>query len=211
MAKENILVFCAHDDDIIIGGGGTLLKYIQQGKNIIIAIFSAGQHSHPHLKEKIVVKTREKEATELKEKFGIKDIIFFRLKDTKIKEEIDENVKQKIITLIKKYKPLRIFVPSSKDPHIDHRAVNNIITEILNESKLKTELFAFEVWNILTEDHPYIYEDITPYYKEKLEMMKIFKSQRLSLFSLLLPMYFRAKRYGKKINVKYAEKFYKLK
>ncbi|MFA4887817.1 MAG: PIG-L family deacetylase, partial [Candidatus Nanoarchaeia archaeon] len=42
MDKETILVFAAHPDDEIIGVGGTIAKYAQEGKDVIVTIFSDG-------------------------------------------------------------------------------------------------------------------------------------------------------------------------
>jgi len=209
MPKDNILVICAHSDDAEIGCGGTILKLRKDGKKIIHLVFSYGERSHPHLKERVIAKAREKE-TSLIDKILKRKTIFLGLKETKFKENSNET-KEKIIDLIKKNKPSRIYTLSSLDPHSDHRAVNNLVMEVINKIKYKGDVYAFEVWNVINEDKPIVYVDISDTFKEKINMLRHFKSQWLSIYIQLIPIIFRAKLYGNKNNCKYAEKFYKLK
>jgi|TARA_Y100000310_G_scaffold246869_1_gene252302 LmbE family N-acetylglucosaminyl deacetylase len=210
MSKDNILIICSHPDDIEIGMGGTLLKYKQQNKKILQIIFSYGEKSHPHLKKEVIAKAREKEIKKIDKELK-RETIFFGLKEGKFKEEIQEkNIKKKIKDLIKKHSPNKIYTLSSSDTHPDHRAVNKIVIEIIDEINYKDDVYAFEVWNIVNENKPVVYIDITETFKEKLNLIKQFKSQWLSVYLQFFPIIFRAKHYGRKNNCKYAERFYKL-
>lgn len=205
------MILCAHSDDEAAGMGGTICKYVDLGKEIVKIIFSFGEMSHPHLQEKITKKTRFKETEEISKKFGIKKTLFLGLRDAKVKEEIEEKkVKEKLKNIIKEYQPRAIYIPSSTDIHKDHRAVHDVTIETLDELKYKCDVYAFEVWNIAEENMPHVYEDITNYFKKKIEMMKAFKSQKHFMYPLLIPAHFRARKYGRKSGCKYAEKFYKI-
>ncbi len=100
---------------------------------------------------------------------------------------------------------------SSSDPHPDHRAVNDVVTKVIDDLNYKGEVYSYEVWNIINENSPVVYNDISKYFKAKIAMMKAFKSQWYFMYLLLIPVYLRAMFYGKKYNCKYAEKLYKLK
>jgi len=209
--KETVMVICAHDDDDSAGAMGTILKYIDEGKTIIKIVFSYGESSQPHLKEKVITKTRVSETQEISKDIGIKETIYFGLKDGKVKDQIKEkNAKDMLKRLIKKYKPSKILIPTKMDPHPDHRAVNKAVKDVVKEINYKGSLLSFEVWNITDQNNPVVYEDITPYFKKKIEIMKQFKSQVHFMYPLILPVYLRAKKYGKKNKCKYAERFYKL-
>jgi len=198
--KETIMILCAHSDDEAAGMGGTIYKYLNENKKLVKIIFSFGQLSHPHIQEKITTKTRVKETKKISDNLGI-ETLFFGLSDTRLLEDIKKRkIKQKLKTLIEKYKPKKIFMPSSKDIHPDHRAVNLVTQKALKELNNNIALYSFEVWNMVKENKPAIYNDITPYYKKKINLMKAFKSQKHFMYPLLLPIYIRSRLYGRKIN-----------
>lgn len=209
MVKNSIMLFCAHSDDAEIGCGGTILKFKKDKKKITHVLFSYGEKSHPHIKEKVIAKKREKETYNI-DNILKRKTIFLGLKEGEFKNNIEET-KKRIIEIIKKNKPEKIYTLSSLDPHPDHRAVNNIVMETLNEMNYKGDVYSFEVWNIINENKPVSYVDITDTFKEKLNLLKHFKSQWMSIYLQLLPVIIRAKLYGYKNKCKYAEKFYKLK
>lgn len=209
---ERVIVFCAHSDDELVGMGGTILKFAKEKKEIIKIIFSYGEKSHPHLKKEVIIKERVNETKKASKLMGIKETIFFGLKDYNLKNEIKKyNIKNKLKTIIKKYNPDKVFIPSSKDPHKDHRAVHKVVLKAMEEMKSKSEVYTFEVWNIITEELPYIYVDISPYFSKKFTIIKEFESQKRFLYPLLLPILYRSIKYGRANNCKYAEKFYKVK
>lgn len=208
---KTALIFEAHSDDSAVGIGGTIIQLAKESYKIIDIIFSAGQKSHPHFKEDIIIKKRIREAEGIGKQFGITQTIFFGLKDNKLKEEIiSKNVHERIRRLIKKYKPIKIFVTSESDIHPDHRAVNKAVVDVVDDLNYKGELYSYEVWNIFKENKPAIYNDISNYFKAKIAMLKSFKSQWYFMYLLLIPIYIRAKLYGSRNNCKYAEKLYKL-
>jgi len=191
--------------------GGTIAKYVDEGKRIIKVVFSYGESSHPHFKEYIVKRKRTKETDEAHNLLGIEKVIFLGLKDTKVKEDVEkQDTKAEVKKLIRKYKPEKIFIPSIIDPHPDHKAVNRTVLKSVDEIKKDYPVYAFEVWNIIEENKPVLYVDITPFFKKKIEFMKTFRSQWFYMYALLIPVYFRSRQYGYKHGCKYAEKFYKL-
>ncbi len=205
---KNIIVFSPHNDDLEIAMGGTALKYIKEGYNIIKVIFSAGELSNPHLKESYITKEREKQALEVEKKFGLKKTIFFRLTDARLKNEI-ELAREDIELLLEKYRPEKIFIPSVRDIHPNHQAVTKIMLDIIKNKNIET--YGYEVWSFTDENLPKIYVDVTPYFKKKIQMIKIFKpTEWLSVYLQYIPVYIRAIRFGRKINVKYAERFYRI-
>ena len=213
LIMRNVIIFEAHSDDSAVGVGGTIIKLVKEGYEIIKVIFAAGQMSHPHYKEEIIIKRRINETEGVGRQFGIKQHIFFGLKDGRIKEEIiKKDVYEKINRIIKKYHPVKIFTTSASDPHPDHRAVNKAVVKVVENMNYKGEVYSYEVWNIINvnETKPIVYNDISQYFKAKIAMMKSFKSQWPSMYPLLIPVYLRAKYYGIKNKFKYAEKLYRL-
>jgi len=208
---KNVIIFCAHSDDEQISIGGTILKYSKK-YDIIKVVFSSGEKSSPHLQEKYIIGERIKETERISKKAGIKENIYFDLMDNKLQEfSDDEGVINKTKNVIKKYKPSKIFILTSTDPHPDHRAVNKITMKAMKELKYMGDIYGYEVWNVVKLNEPIVYEDITKFMKKKVQLMREFKSQWIYIYTLILPTYFRAISNGKKIGVKYAERFFKLK
>jgi len=207
----NILIFCAHSDDEAIGMGGTIVKYVSERKKVIKVVFSHGEKSIPHFQERIVKRARTKETKDASAFIGIKETINLGLADSKLKKEVKKKgVRTKILEILKKYKPEKIYIPSALDIHPDHQAVHKKVLNVVDEQLIDYQVYAYEVWNIMNENHPSTYVDISPYIKQKMDYIKRFKSQWMYMFTLYLPSYLRAKKYGRKIKVKFAEKFYRL-
>ncbi|MDD5331556.1 MAG: PIG-L family deacetylase [Candidatus Nanoarchaeia archaeon] len=210
MKKEVIFIICAHSDDEAIGMGGTIFKYLEEKKQLVKIIFSFGEQSHPHIKEEHTKKTRVKETTRIEKRLGIKTY-FLGVKDFKIKDEIhNSKLKENLSNLIKKYKPQKIFMTSLNDIHTDHRAVANITLDTCRKIKYPGEIYTYEVWAPKKENNPYIYVDVSKYQKKKIELIKEFVSQKIYTYPLLFLYFLRSRSYGKKIQSKYAERFYRI-
>ncbi len=208
--KPKIWVFCAHSDDQILGPGGALAKYAKEGKKIYTIILSYGEASLAWLKPEIAVQTRVKEAKNSDKIIGGKGITFLGLKEGKFIEDLNE---KKIIKIIRKRKPIKIFTHSSDDPHPDHRAAHKILINILEKMNYKCDVFSFDVWNPLTarkKNLPRLYVDITDTFSIKTKALKAFQSQKIAIFTLLWSVYFRAVVHGLHINKRFAERFFKI-
>jgi len=215
MAKETILVICAHSDDQIFGPGGTIAKYAKQGKNVVTIIFSNGQSSHPHFKPRVVSEMRMKETLEATKVIKGGDVIFFSLVDTKYPQEIkNKKIKPKLIKIIKNLKPTKIFTHHMDDPHMDHKEVHKVVMEVSDKIKYTGEIYLFDVWNlwnIRKRDLPRLYVDISDTFKLKLAALKCFKSQVINaMIPLLWSVYVRAIISGLVNHCRYAERFYKI-
>ncbi len=212
---KNILVVCAHPDDEVFGPGGTMAKYSNEGFKVDAIIFSYGEQSHPWLKKKFVVDTRIKEQKKASELLGIKNTVFFGLREGYFKEGIEkESILKKLVSLIKRKKPVKIFTHSIDDPHPDHNIVHKTVLEALEKSKHKCDVYTFDVWNpvnIMKRKKPKLYVDISDTFGKKIGALKCFKSQKVSLISLLWSVYLKAVISGIENKTRFAEVFYKVK
>jgi N-acetylglucosamine malate deacetylase 1 len=211
MKKENIVIFGAHSDDFVIGAGGTIAKYAQEGKNIISIIFSYGEKSHPWLKENVVQKFRAKETLEAGKILNCQNI-FLDLKELNFLEQYDHNYEKKLLAILNKFKPVKIFTHSGEDPHPDHQAVNKITLELYDKIKFKPEVYIYSVWNPVSfkTKYPVLYEDITKTFTKQLEALKSFRSQKIHIFFPTFLLLFRAFKNGLKIRKWVAEKFFRI-
>lgn len=208
--SEAILVFGAHSDDFVIGAGGTIAKYAKEKKKVISLVFSYGEKSHPWLKAKVAKKMRSEEAFQASRILGCRTSFFDLREFNFLKDYREKELEKKLTKLIEKQKPSKLFTHSPDDPHPDHLAVYKITLELWEKlPKPRPEVYAYSIWNplALRTSHPVLYEDITSTFSLKIQALKAFKSQKLSVLSLSLPMFYRAVINGLKIRKRFAEKF----
>ena len=212
--SDVVFVICAHSDDQIFGPGGTVAKYAKEGKKVYTIIFSYGIGSHPWIKSEYTIKTRVKEALDVDKLLGGSGVFFLGLDENKFESQFkSRKMYPKLKRLILDKKPSRIFTHSVDDPHPDHRALNKCVIETLDKMKYKCEVYMFDVWTIFNfkkRDYPSIVVDITDTFKLKVKALKMFKSQKASLVSLMWSVYLKAFFNGRKIKTKFAESFYRI-
>ena len=210
--KEIVLCFGAHSDDIEISMGGTVAKYSAEGKEVIGIVFSSGDKSSPWLRKDVIIEEREKETKEIGKFLGYKETIIIGLKDGELMKEIENPLaKKKVTEIIKKYKPSQIFINSRLDPHPDHRAVNKCVLGVLDKLKNNIPTYTYEVWDVINDNNPRMYVDVTKFFSKKVKAIKMFKSQWHYTYPLLVPVYYRAIISGFHNKCRYAERFYKIK
>ena len=210
-AKGSILVVCSHSDDQIIGAGGTLAKYASEGKNIYTCILAYGESSHPHLKEEVISSIRVKESIQADKVIGGNGVEFLGVKEGDF--SINENVvfiKDQLKKIIEHQKPNKIFTHSWDDFHPDHRATYKVVQELISEMQFKCDCYSFEIWNPFTatnSNFPRLVVDISDTFSTKLKALKCFKSQKITLITMIPAVYIRAFVNGLESNAKYAEVF----
>ena len=90
---------------------------------VVSIIFSYGEKSHPWLKTKVAQKMRSEEAFKAGKILGCR-VIFFDLGEFNFIEDYQKKeIEKKLIKLLEKYKPVKLFTHSDEDPHPDHKAV----------------------------------------------------------------------------------------
>lgn len=211
---ETILVFCAHSDDQVFGPGGTLAKYAREGKQVYTYIFTYGELTHPHFKRQVIVKIRVKESKKADDELKGSGVQFFGISEGKFFEESKEKgISKKIQDIILEKNPTKIFTHNADDPHADHRAVNKIVLDSLEEIKSNAELYAFDVWSPLSiayRKNPQLIVDVSKTFKIKIRALTHFKSQKLAIFFLLWSVYAKAIKNGLLHGYRFAEVFYKI-
>lgn len=212
--RNSVLIVCAHSDDQIFGPGGTVAKYTREGKIVHTIIFSYGELSLPLHQKSYTAKARVKEAIDVDKYLGGNGVIFLGLGEGKFVEQFkSKKMYPKLKRLILQYKPGIIFTHSVDDPMPDHRALNKLLLETVDRMRYKCDVYMFDVWNLFNFKKRHYVEiivDISDTFKIKIKALKMFKSQKLSLFSLMWSVYLRAWISGKTIKAKYAEVFYKI-
>ncbi len=208
------IVFAAHADDEVIGCGGTIAKLAKKEK-VIVIIFSYGSgHAGvltswpPFLSQKQLKARRIYESNRAGVILGVHKTIFLGV-HSDIDAEFDNEKKQKLIEILKKYKPNKVFFHSNRDIHPDHIAVNKIVKEALEEVKYDKEMYTYQINMFDTnKGEPKIIYDISREFPLKVKALLCFKSQIISLITLMPMIILKSIAYGKKYGKKYVEYFY---
>ena len=219
--KIDILAFGAHPDDVEAGCAGFLLKAKKAGQTIGIVDLSLAE-----LSTNGTTKQRLKEAkaaagvmgASFRENLKLANNFFFNSK----------KVQEKIIKVIRKYRPEIVLLPYHIDRHPDHQETPKLVWQALFTSGLsmfKTDLpphrpkyvFFYRLWYDFS---PTFLLDISDVYEEKEKTILCYKSQfvknkhrkttRDNEESFLEYWRARHRTYGYDIGVKYAETYLSL-
>lgn len=211
----------AHPDDIELNCGGTVLKLVESGKNVGIIDLTEGELSTRGNRRSRVLETSA--ASKL---LGISFRENLKIRDGSI--EINKINREKIIRVLRKYKPEIVFAPYPNDRHPDHIYAGNLIRESVFYSglmKIRTgNLKAFRPGKLYfyrsAIDIPvsFIF-DISSVFKKKLEVLKCYRTQFYDSESkepetFISSSFFRneiearARHYGFKIGAEFGEPYY---
>lgn len=226
MAKTDILVIAAHPDDAELTCGGSIIKATKEGKTVVVADCTRGE-----LGTRGTPELRQQEATAAAALLGISERVNLGIEDGNI-EVTTENVK-KIVQVLRQFQPSILLFSGERDRHIDHEDVHALVRKAVFQSGLpKVETYGEagiqDVWRpkrTLCYMHTYefpvdVYLDITDEFEQKIAAIKAYSSQfYVPGVELDAPTTFisgadfmefveaRARYFGSKIGVRYAEAF----
>jgi len=171
MLKRNkVGIFVAHEDDVILGVGGIIIQHLEKQDDVYITVCTDGRNSHKavlDIKENPtpaeVAETRRKEFNRATKILGCKreNIFYLNTEDGTVRNNADI-VRKQIKEIITKINPDIIYFHYS-DAHPDHRAVSEIIKNILNYMEPFPQAYQFFIWTKkLSKDRPEVDEKNIP-------------------------------------------------
>ncbi|MBM7584327.1 bacillithiol biosynthesis deacetylase BshB1 [Bacillus pakistanensis] len=214
----DILAFGAHADDVEIGMGGSIAKYSSFGKKIVICDLT-----HAELSSNGTIELRKKEAGSASKQLGVHERITLDIPDRGL--FLTEKNIQKIVEVIRRYRPKVVFAPNEIDRHPDHGNASRLIREAFFSAGIRkyqpespshkpTNLFFY----IINGYHqPDFLIDISDQLNVKLAALKAYESQfEMGTAGVATPLtdgYIesveaRDRLMGKDAGIKYAEGFF---
>ena len=186
---KNILCFAAHPDDLEFSCIATLKKFKDKGNLIYFVIATNGENGFKKFRTsaKERIKIRKQEQLMAAKKIGAEQVVFLDYKDGFL--EYNDSVREKIVGLIRQFKPDNVF---SFDPanrafdnlnlyHRDHRILAEVVFDSCfaarNKFMYNGKVHAVDEIFFFGSDQPNYYEDITDLIDFKLEMIKYHGSQ----------------------------------
>ncbi len=224
--KVDILAIGVHPDDVELGCSGVLINEINAGKTAAIIDLTQGE-----LGSRGTVDTRYKEAAEAASIIGVVARENLKFRDGFFVN--DETHQLKLIQSIRKYQPEIVFANVLDDRHPDHGRAGHLIAEscfLAGLSKIETVdeqgkpqqkwrpkyvLHYIQDWY----HEPDILIDVSDVFEQKMNSVKAYGTQffssqddgepttYISTPDFLDSIVARARMFGKRIGVKYAEGF----
>ncbi len=186
-----VMVVTPHPDDAEYGVAGTVVRWVNQGKQIVYVVCTNGDKgtSDTSVKPEELAKTREEEQIAAANLIGVREVIFLRHPDQGLEDTPE--FRKEIVRLIRMYRPETVV---TADPyrryiwHRDHRMTGQVTLDaifpyardIFSYPDLAKEgLDPHKVTEVLlwgTEDVNYR-SDITETFDVKLSALRCHKSQ----------------------------------
>ena len=225
--KLDILAIGVHPDDVELGCSGTLINEIKKGKKAGILDLTQGE-----LGTRGTVETRYAEAAEAAKIIGVSVRENLKMRDGFFKN--DEQHQLQLITAIRKFRPEIVIGNVMHDRHPDHGRAGHLINDACFFSGLGKIETKDEKGNLQEKWRPkYVLQYIQDYYHEPdllIDISEVFEQRMKSIEAystqfhtssgptdgpqtyISTPDFIdsviaRARMFGKRIGVKYAEGF----
>lgn len=196
LKDKKLLVFSAHAADFVWRSGGIIAKYIEEGADVHVVVFSMGVRGESNDLWKQQGQTAETVSTMRKEEsmnaaniLGVKNIEYWDLTDYPI--TFDQTTIDRIITKIRGVRPDYVITHDKNDLfNPDHNEVAKVVYSCCiqsNSAGVRMEglkhtkqmnIFGFEPHQTEISGYvPGIMVDITSVYEKKIAAMKCFLAQ----------------------------------
>lgn len=181
-AKKNVIVIAPHPDDETLGCGGTLLKHKANGDNVacvfVTNIFENQGFSTTKIQE------RQLEIEQVANMYCFDNVYKLDYPTA----TLDSTSLLKLIPDISKvfeaFEPNIVYIPNYSDIHSDHRIIFGAAIACTKsfrypsiEKILMYETISETEFAPINHFEPNYFIDISDYFKKKLEIMKIYKSE----------------------------------
>ena len=174
----NVLVLSSHPDDETIGMGGTINKLSKQGHKISLCVVTDGSNHKDGDKKRS--DQRRNDCKKVAKLLGISETIFLDYPDTRLDQISQVEINSALENVIKKVKPLIVFIPPDNDLHTDHSKVHNcaLVTCRPLANKIK-QIYTYEILGYVKDQfQPNVYVDIEKNLSKKIAAFKMFKTEQ---------------------------------
>jgi LmbE family N-acetylglucosaminyl deacetylase len=182
---KNVIVISAHPDDETIGAGGALLKHINNGDKVSWLIATNVFEHQGFSKER--VESRQEEIERVSEAYGFEQVFILDYPTMTLSSSSLIKMVPEISDIFHKINPEVIYCVNRSDAHSDHRILFDAVMACTKSFRYPfiKKVLLYECLSE-TEFAPALHEkafipnyfvDISDYCKEKIEIMRIFKSE----------------------------------
>ena len=199
---ERILVLAPHTDDGEFGCGGSIVKFLEEEKEVYYVAFSTAEESVPPDMPKNILEVEVKEAVK---RLGIpaSNLMIYRFKVRKL-NYVRQEILEELVKIKNEIRPDLVFIPSPNDLHQDHYTVAK---EGMRAFK-QCSILAYEIpWNNITFHTQSFIKLERKHIEKKINALKAYKLQRDRFYATPEFIWSWAKMRGVQIGAEYAETF----
>lgn len=202
---NRILILSPHTDDAELGCGGTIIKLLEQNKEIHWIVFSIAEDSLPLEKDKLKL---QKEFISVTKALKLKpeNYTIYKYPVRKL-SQFRQEILESLIKIKKEFNPDLVIGPSQNDFHQDHQVISN---EMIRAFKMNSSILCYELpWNHIKFTSTYFVRLEEKHIEMKLKILNKYKTQiNLNRYYFSEEMIKGlAMTRGAQINHKYAESF----
>jgi LmbE family N-acetylglucosaminyl deacetylase len=152
-SNEPVLVVAPHPDDETLGCGGAIALLRSHGCPVWVLVMTDGTQSHPRSRKypaPVLQQLRQQETRLALSRLGVasKAVTFLQLPDGKLTTAAALHVNQSACQdYLKALTPKIIFLPWRHDPHPDHRATWQLLTNAIADSGIAARLIEYPIWD----------------------------------------------------------------
>ena len=177
-AMVDVLLFGAHPDDVEWGAGGTVLTLRAKGTSFGVVDLTRGEMGSRGTSEE-----RDKEAQEAASWMGARFRENLGMPDCGVIDSVEN--RQRIASVIRRYRPKLVLAPYWEDRHPDHAATGHLIRNAAvhctlrksNDPNPPHKPLAYLYYLLHHFKHPSMVVDISGVYQSKLELLRMHASQ----------------------------------
>lgn len=172
---ERALFLAPHPDDLEIGCGGTLLKMLAAGREVRLVYLTDGSAVGTPDRATHFAKVRRAEAEAVVRRLGLPPQEFPAYPEPSYRDPARRTDRiRDFVALLDGFRPDAVFVPWFTDQHPDHRYTCHLLAEALRTSAHRPAIYGFETLSFVP---PGLVVDISAQLAEKLELVRLFRSQ----------------------------------
>ena len=191
------LVFFAHPDDAEFMAGGSIIKWVAEGKEIVLCVVTNGANgsNDPAMARETLISSRMDEQREAAKITGVSDIVFLGYEDCMVEDS--HELRRDMIREIRRHKPDIVIGP---DPtmyffadqyinHPDHRKVGEALCAAISPGAPTLPIYREELYDKGFEPHhltaalfgmtgsPNFWVDIEDVLDKKIESVSVHHTQ----------------------------------
>ena len=145
---RSAIIFSPHQDDETLACGGTIALKRKLGAGVRIAWLTEGSRSHSrYISRSELKEIRAQEAIAASEVLGVdrSELFFLEFEDSRL-HKYKDTAANKVLDLLKAYRPGEVFIPYAKEAPSDHRATNQIVRMALQQYQSEIVVNEYPVW-----------------------------------------------------------------